>query len=128
MLVDALMREGDMERALSVVRKWQSDYPQEYIMYDRTLLLFAECLYLTGNMQEADETVESLLVHSVEWLEWCSAKINKRRNASGYTEYVWLKTMNQSLTLVQEHTRTHLLDIYIPLYKSYLTSYEQFFK
>ena len=128
MLVDALMREGDMERALSVVRKWQNDYPQEYIMYDRTLLVFAECLYLTGNMQEADEIVENLLVHSAEWLEWCNAKTNKRRNASGYTEYVWLKTMNQSLTLVQEHTRTHLLEIYFPLYKSYLTSYEQFFK
>jgi hypothetical protein len=117
-----------MERALSVVKKWQSDYPQEYIMYDRTLLVFAECLYLAGSTEEADEIAERLLVHSAEWLEWCNGKTNKRRNVSGYTEYVWLKTMNQALTLVQNHSRTHLLDIYFPLYKSYLTSYEQFFK
>ena len=128
MLVDALMRKGDLEKALTVVRKWQSDYPQEYIMYDRTLLVFAECLYLTDNAEEADEIVERVLVHSAEWLEWCNGKNHIRRNASGYTEYIWLKLMNQTLALVQNQNQTHLLETYFPLYKTYLTSYEQFFQ
>lgn len=117
-LIDSLLKQGDTGRALSVVRKWQKEFPQHVAPYDESSLSMLECLYITGNTTEADALAENLLSRSAEWVEWIETLRPQRRKASYLTEYRWLRVLERTLSLAHHYDRTELFKQYYPTYES----------
>lgn len=117
-LVEALLRAGDKERALSVVRKWQEAFPDVTVPHDESALVMAECLYATGNTAEGDAIAVRLLTRADEWLAWISTLSLQHRRGSAFTEYVWLRVMERALDVLQRCGRDDLLKIYYPEYET----------
>lgn len=117
-LVDALLRAGDKERALAVVRKWQEAFPDVTVPHDEAALVMAECLYRTGNTAEADAIAGRLLTRACEWLTWTSTLSTQRRRGSAFTEYVWFRAMERALDVLQRCGRDELLKRYYPEYET----------
>lgn len=108
-LIDTLLRQGDEERALSVVRKWQQEMSAQVIPYDEAALAMLHCLYHTGNDAEADALAADMLSRSNEWLEWIGTLRPERRRGSAFTEYQWRRIMEKTLSILYNYDRKELL-------------------
>ena len=58
-LIDSLLAQDDLRRALAVCRKWQKEMPQENVSYTEAALSMARCFYLSGKSAQGDEIVGS---------------------------------------------------------------------
>ena len=132
-LIDSLLRQGDLRRALEVCRKWQQEMPQENVPYTDAALSMARCYYATGQspvppaqgsvgsyLEQGDEIVGNLLHRSDEWLSWIETIAPSRRQGSGYSRYTWLQTMQQALAVAHQYERNEMLYQYIRQYERYI--------
>ena len=117
-LIDALLGQGDGERALAVVRKWQREMPPQVVPYDDAALSMLRCLYHTGHHEEADALANDMLSRSVEWLEWIGTLRPERRRGSAFTEYRWNRIIERTVSMLFHYDRKELLSIYFPEQKS----------
>ena len=113
-LIDALLEQGDNERAMAVVRKWQQEMPQQVVPYDAAVLSMLNCLYHTGHHAEADTLARDMLSRSFEWLGWIDTLNPERRRGSALTEYQWKRIMNKIVSLLYHYDRKELLAISFP--------------
>ena len=113
-LIDALLGQGDGERALAVVRKWQREMPPQVVPYDDAALSMLRCLYHTGHHEEADALANDMLSRSVEWLEWIGTLRPERRRGSAFTEYRWNRIMERTVSMLFHYDRKELLSTYFP--------------
>ena len=113
-LIDALLEQGDNERAVAVVRKWQQEMPPQVVPYDAAALSMLRCLYHTGHYAEADTLAEDMLSRSLEWLEWIETLCPERRQGSAFTEYQWRRIMEKTISLLYYYDRKKLLTTYFP--------------
>ena len=120
-LIDSLLQQHDTNRALAVCQKWQNEMPHENVPYTDAALSMARCYYLTNQPEQADEIVSDLLHRSEEWLSWIDTIASERRNGSQYSQYLWMRTMQQALSLAAEYER-------IEIYQQYITQYEYYIK
>lgn len=81
-LIDSLLRQGDLHRALTVCQKWQKELPPENVPYTDSALAMARCYYLASQPEQADEIVRNLLRRSAEWLSWIDTITPRRRAGS----------------------------------------------
>ena len=119
-LIDSLLQQGDLKRALAVCKKWQQEMPQENVPYTDAALAMARCYYMTHQQEQADAIVNNLLRRSQEWLSWIETMIPTRRNNSFYSRYSWLETMRQALTVAGQFERTEIFHQYIKQYEQYI--------
>ena len=119
-LIDSLLQQGDLKRALAVCKKWQQEMPQENVPYTDAALAMARCYYMTHQQEQADAIVNNLLRRSDEWLSWIETIIPTRRNNSFYSRYTWLETMRQALTVAGQFERTEIFHQYIKQYEHYI--------
>ena len=122
-LIDSLLQQHDISRASAVCRKWQSEMPCENVPYTDAALSMARCYYLANRPEQADEIVGNLLRRSAEWLSWIETITPERRRGSQYSQYVWLRNMQQALTLAAEYERTEICHQYITQYEHYIKQY-----
>ena len=115
-LIDSLLQQHDTKRALAVCRKWQREMPSENVPYSDAALSMARCYYLTNHHKQGDEIVSSLLRRSEEWLSWIETINPKRRSGSLLSQYTWMQTMKQALSLALQFERTNN---YIQYFKQY---------
>jgi hypothetical protein len=113
-LIDALLEQGDNERAMAVVRKWQKEMPQQVVPYDAAALSMLRCLYHTGRYAEADTLARDMLSRSLEWMEWIETLCPERRRGSAFTEYQWRRIMEKTISLLYYYDRKELLITYFP--------------
>jgi hypothetical protein len=113
-LIDALLEQGDNERAVAVVRKWQQEMPPQVVPYDAAALSMLNCLYHTGHHAEADTLARDMLSRSFEWLGWIDTLNPERRRGSALTEYQWKRIMNKIVSLLYHYDRKELLTISFP--------------
>ena len=111
-LIDTLLGQGDNERAMAVVRKWQKEMPQQVVSYDAAALSMLNCLYHTGHHAEADTLARDMLSRSFEWLGWIDTLNPERRRGSALTEYKWKRVMQQIVSLLYHYDRKKLLTTY----------------
>ena len=119
-LIDSLLQQGDMHRALKVCEKWEREMPQENVPYTDAALAMAHCYYITNQPEKGDDIVRGLLRRSAEWLAWIDTIKPARRSASAYSRHTWLKTMEQALTLAAQCNRTTIYQQYIQQYEHYI--------
>jgi hypothetical protein len=124
LLIDSLLEHGDTHRALEVCGKWQQEMPEVNVPYTDAALSMARCYYRVRQYDKGDAIVKSLLQRADEWLSWIETINAKRRSASGYSRYLWLKTMQSALVLSAEHERTSLYNQFSNKYENYLTIYQ----
>ena len=120
-LIDTLLQQTDMARALSVCRKWRQELPPENIPYTDYALSMARCYYLAGKPDKADEIVCNLMRRSVEWLRWIETISPKRRSGSLRSRYNWMQTMLLSLSMAEKFNRKEII-------KKYRNQYEHIIK
>ena len=113
-LIDALLEQGDNERAMAVVRKWQKEMPQQVVSYDAAALSMLRCLYHTGHYAEADTLAGEMLSRSLEWLEWIDTLRAERRCGSAFTEYQWKRIMEKTISILYNYDRKELLSAVLP--------------
>ena len=118
-LIDSLLQQGDTKRALAVCRKWQQEMPQENVPYTDAALAMARCYYQAKQPEAGDAIVNNLLRRSGEWLSWIETITPTRRSGSLYSQYVWMQTMQQALTLAVQFDRNEI-------YRQYSNQYEHF--
>ena len=118
-LIDSLLQQGDTKRALAVCRKWQQEMPQENVPYTDAVLAMARCYYQAKQPEAGDAIVNNLLRRSGEWLSWIETITPTRRSGSLYSQYVWMQTMQQALTLAVQFDRNEI-------YRQYSNQYEHF--
>ena len=124
-LIDTLIQQGNMERALAVCHKWKQEMPQENVPYLETALSMARCFYLTEQRQQADEIVCNLLLRADEWLSWIETIRPSRRNGSLHSFYSWMQTMEQALALAQQFDRSEILQQYYKQYELHIQQIQQ---
>lgn len=122
-LIDSLLQQGDVKRALTVCEKWQHEMPHENVPYTDAALSMARCYYMAGQYQQGDAIANDLLLRSDEWLSWIQTIRPKRRNGSRYSQYVWLQTMERALTVAAQFNRTELFYQYSKFYEQYVKQY-----
>ena len=113
-LIETLLEQGDNERAMAVVRKWQKEMLQQVVPYDAAALSMLRCLYHTGHYAEADTLARDMLSRSLEWLEWIETLCPERRRGSAFTEYQWRRIMEKTISLLYYYDRKELLITYFP--------------
>ena len=123
-LIDSLLQQGDLHRALSVCEKWQQEMPQENVPYTEEALSMARCYYLAGQPMQGDGIVSNLLRRSEEWLSWIEAIKPSRRNGSLFSRYTWLKTMQQALAVAGQFERNEICHQYTPQYELHIRQYQ----
>ena len=119
-LIDSLLQQGDLRRALAVCHKWQREMPHENVPYTDSALSMARCYYLAHQAGKGDEIVENLLHRSAEWLSWIGTITPSRRAGSLYSQHVWMQTMHQALAVAEQFERTELLKPYIQQYEHFI--------
>lgn len=119
-LIDSLLQQGDTKRALAVCQKWQKEMPQENVPYTDAALSMARCYYQINHPKQGDEIVNSLLCRSAEWLSWIETINSKRRSGSLYSQYTWMKTMQQALSMAIEYERNEIYHHYIKQYEKFI--------
>ena len=113
-LIDALLEQGDNERAMAVVRKWQKEMPQQVVPYDAAALSMLRCLYHTGHYAEADTLAREMLSRSFGWLGWTETLRAERRCGSAFTEYQWRRIMEKTISILYNYDRKELLSAVLP--------------
>ena len=119
-LIDSLLGQNDSKRALAVCQKWQKEMPQENAPYTDAALSMARCYYQANHTKQGDEIVNSLLCRSAEWLSWIETINSKRRSGSLYSQYTWMKTMQQALSVAVEYERNEICHHYIKQYEKFI--------
>ena len=119
-LIDSLLDANDTKRALAVCQKWQKEMPQDNVPYTDAALSMARCYYQTNHPKQGDEIVNSLLCRSAEWLSWIETINPKRRSGSLYSQYTWMKTMQQALSVAVEFERNEIYHHYIKQYEKFI--------
>ena len=123
-LIDSLLQQGDLHRALSVCEKWQQEMPQENVPYTEEALSMSRCYYLAGQPMQGDGIVSNLLRRSEEWLSWIEIIKPSRRNGSLFSRYTWLKTMQQALAVAGQFERNEICHQYTPQYEIHIRQYQ----
>ena len=124
-LIDSLLQQDDLDRALSVCRKWQQELPNENVPYTESALSMARCYYQAHQPQPGDEIVRNLLRRSAEWLFWIETIKSSHHASSLYSQYEWMKTMQTALLVAKQFERNELLNQYIKQYEHFIKKYEQ---
>ena len=124
-LIDSLLQQDDLDRALSVCRKWQQELPNENVPYTESALSMARCYYLAHQPQPGDEIVRNLLRRSAEWLFWIETIKSSHHASSLYSQYEWMKTMQTALVVAKQFERNELLNQYIKQYEHFIKQYEK---
>ena len=119
-LIDSLLRQGDLHRALTVCQKWQKELPPENVPYTDSALAMARCYYLASQPEQADEIVRNLLRRSAEWLSWIDTITPRRRAGSSYSQYEWAQTLQKALAVAGQFNRTELSNQYIQPYEHFI--------
>ena len=119
-LIDSLLQQGDLQRALSVCRKWQQELPHENVPYTEYALSMASCYYMVRQPEQGDAIVKDLLQRSAEWLSWIDTIVPSRRAGSLYTQHDWMQTMEHALAVAEQYQRTGLLHQYIKCYEQFI--------
>jgi ATP/maltotriose-dependent transcriptional regulator MalT len=119
-LIDSLLQQGDLKRALSVCQKWQKEMPSANVPYTDSALSMARCYYLASQPEKGDAIVSNLLSRSVEWLSWIDTITPWRRNSSIYSQYEWQQTMQKALIVAEQFKRTKLSNQYIKQYEHFI--------
>jgi hypothetical protein len=119
-LIDSLLQQGDLKRALSVCQKWQKEMPSANVPYTDSALAMARCYYLAGQPEKGDVIVSNLLIRSAEWLSWIGTITPWRRNSSLYSQYEWQQTMQKALIVAEHFKRTELSNQYIKQYEHFI--------
>ena len=119
-LIDSLLRQNDTKRALAVCRKWQKEMPPENVPYTDAALSMARCFYKTNHPKQGDEIVNSLLRRSEEWLSWIDTISPTRRSGSQYSQYLWLQTMQQALSVAVQFGRNEIYHQYSKQYEHHI--------
>ena len=119
-LIDSLLRQGDLHRALTVCQKWQKELPPENVPYTDSALAMARCYYLASQPEQADEIVRNLLRRSAEWLSWIDTITPGRRAGSSYSQYEWAQTLQKALAVAGQFNRTELSNQYIQPYEHFV--------
>jgi hypothetical protein len=123
-LIDSLLQQGDLKRALNVCNKWQKEMPQENVPYTEYALSMARCYYMARQPERGDEIVSNLLRRSDEWLSWINTIKSSRRAGSLYNRYTWMQTMEQALVVAEQFERTEFIHQYIKQYEYYNKQYQ----
>ena len=124
-LIDSLLQQGDLSRALSVCHKWQQELPNENVPYTESALSMARCYYLAHQPQPGDEIVRNLLRRSAEWLSWIGTIKSSHHASSLYSQYEWMKTMQTALVVAKQFERAELSNQYIKQYEHFIKQYEK---
>ena len=124
-LIDSLLQQGDVNRALSVCHKWQQELPNENVPYTESALSMARCYYQAHQPALGDEIVRNLLHRAAEWLYWIETIKSSRHASSLYSQYEWMKTMQTALVVAKQFERNELLNQYIKQYEHFIKKYEQ---
>ena len=124
-LIDSLLQQGDVNRALSVCHKWQQELPNENVPYTESALSMARCYYLAHQPALGDEIVRNLLHRAAEWLYWIETIKSSRHASSLCSQYEWMKTMQTALVVAKQFERTELSNQYIKQYEHFIKKYEQ---
>ena len=124
-LIDSLLQQDDLDRALSVCRKWQQELPNENVPYTESALSMARCYYQAHQPQPGDEIVRNLLRRSTEWLSWIGTIKPSRHVGSLYSQCEWMKTMQTALVVAKQFERNELLNQYIKQYEHFIKQYEK---
>ncbi len=119
-LIDSLLQQGDLKRALSVCQKWQKEMPSANVPYTDSALSMARYYYLASQPEKGDAIVSNLLSRSVEWLSWIDTITPWRRNSSIYSQYEWQQTMQKALIVAEQFKRTKLSNQYIKQYEHFI--------
>ena len=94
--------------------------PSANVPYTDSALAMARCYYLAGQPEKGDVIVSNLLRRSAEWLSWIGTITPWRRNSSLYSQYEWIQTMQEALTVAEQYERTELSNQYINQYEHFI--------
>ena len=119
-LAEALIREGQREKAVEVLDYAEEMLPGYNIPYDYTSASMASMYLMLGETEKANAILDNVANNCVEYLQW-GAQLNKqRRSAAQQTIGHHAAVLGYVLQTLERYQQTELFEHYYPLYAQYV--------
>jgi tetratricopeptide (TPR) repeat protein len=111
-LVEALINEGQEEKALAALDKCLKVIPTSTVPADYSIAILAEHYYALGEIEKADELIRPIFEDCIDRIEWVnklkpthkkavSQELSIRQNV-GLIQNLWMTTRNYNSALTPE--------------------------
>ena len=127
-LIEALLAQGDKERALEVAEKCLEVLPPSNVPHDLSSLPILHCLLANGRNEQACEVATALIEQADEYLHWAMALDVERRRSCVYTIKRQLQTMKYALSDLNAWGQTACVDNYLSKFNHYYEQFQRYFK
>ncbi len=118
-LAEALVNEGQYEKAEKVLDYAEEMLPGYTISHDYTSATMANYYYAIGAMEKGDELMASAADNTVDYLRWGAQTTSAIRKSAQQTLGHNAAVMNFILQSFQNYGREAMLDKYYPLVEQY---------
>ena len=119
-LAEALIREGQHDKAIEVLDYAEEMLPGYNIPYDYTSASMASMYLMLGETEKANAILDNVANNCVEYLQW-GAQLNKqRRSAAQQTIGHHAAVLGYVLQTLERYQQTELFEHYYPLYAQYV--------
>ncbi len=125
-LIDALMEQGDTERALDAALRCLEVLPPFNIPHDASSLSIMRCLRQCGHREQADSIAQEILSQADEYLQWVFTLDSDRQRSCTYSIRRWLGMMHYTLMELASEDDNHSFDNYSRQFKKYYEKYSSF--
>ncbi|NDV46562.1 DUF2723 domain-containing protein [Paludibacter sp. 221] len=115
-LIEALMTEGDTERAKKALDYCDEVLPGTSVPYDYHSTLLANFYYQLNEPEKGDKMTEYVAQNCVEHLNWYFNLSPAQQKASSYSIGRKFLEFNNVISIFQDNNRTDLMDKYYPSY------------
>ena len=124
-VIDALMEQGDTERALQATWRCLEVLPSYNVPHDVSSVSLMRCLQQCGYTKQAEDIARDILTRTDEYLHWAFSLDTDRQRSCIYSIRRQLGTMQYALLGLDDNFGADLFNHYSPKFKQY---YEQYSK
>lgn len=118
-LAEALIKEGDEERAVEVLDYAEQMLPEYNIPYDYTSATMAIDYYICGETEKANRMMDKVAQNSVEYLRWGASLDRQTQKAMQPTLGHHAAVLGYVLQNLERQHQNELFEKYFALYQQY---------
>ncbi len=120
-LAEALIKEGQHEKAIEVMDYSEEMLPGYNISHDYTSATMASYYYMLGEMEKGDKLMDAVADNAADYLRYGTQVSRGIRNSIQSTLGHQAAVLNYILQTFDRYDREEMLDKYLPLFEQYTT-------
>ncbi len=119
-LAEALIKEGQNDKAVEVLNYAEKVLPGYNVPYDYTSASMAAMYLMLGEVEKADAILDNVADNCVEYLQWGAQLSKQQRAGAQQTIGHHAAVLGYVLQTLEHYHRNELVEKYYPLYTQYV--------